>query len=155
MSVDLSLLGNIPIAMTHHFIVVVDNPMYDLGTWSKVQGLKVSWNQCEHRTGDMGNQSWSLPGTTKYERIKLSRAACPDSQVVQQWLAATSFSPTPLSGTIMLLDVGGMPLVHWQLNEFFPVAWSIVDFDSDQGKPAIETLELVHGGFLADETAPS
>jgi hypothetical protein len=44
--------------------------------------------------------------------------------------------------------------VVWQLNEFFPIAWSISDFDAEQGKPAIETLELVHGGFLFDASLP-
>ena len=148
-------LGTVQVGMTHHFVVVIDNPAVNLGTWSKVQGLSVSWNRCEYRSGDMGNQFWSLPGTTKYETVKLSRAACASSQTVQQWLAATSLSPTPLSGTIMLMDSGGLAVVQWPLNQFFPVAWSITDFDADQGRPAIETLELVHAGFLYDETSLS
>jgi phage tail-like protein len=147
------LFGNIPVGMTHRFVVVIDNPTYNLGTWSKVQGLSVSWKRCEYRVGDMWNQFWSLPGNTEYERIKLSRAACAESQIVQAWLASTSLNPTPLSGIIMLMDWTGMPVIHWTLNQFFPVAWSIDEFDADHGKPAIETLELVHTGFLYDETS--
>jgi phage tail-like protein len=140
------------VSMTHHFVVWLDNPAYNLGTWSRVSGLSVSWAPCEYRVGDTGNQFWVLPGTTKYEKIKLSRAACLDSQSVQLWLAQTSQNPTPLSGTIMLMGFGGsVPVVHWRLNQFFPIGWSIVDFDADQGKPAIETLELAHTGFLYDD----
>jgi phage tail-like protein len=155
---DLSnVLGNVlsQVSMTHHFMVVIDNPAYDLGTWSKVSGLSVSWTPCEHRVGDEGNQLWVLPGTSKYEKIKLSRAACMDSQIVQLWLAQTSNHPVPLSGTIMLVDWGGIPVVHWRLNQFFPIGWSIVEFDADQGRPAIETLELAHTGFLYDDISLS
>jgi phage tail-like protein len=150
-----SMLGSLPIGMGHHFSVIIDNPSYDLGTWSRASGLQVSWNLVEHRVGDQGNQAWIVPGTTKYANIKLSRAACIDSNVVQMWLAQTSTNPTPLSGAISLVTMGDLiPLVVWQLNEFFPIAWSISDFDAEQGKPAIETLELAHGGFLFDASLP-
>jgi phage tail-like protein len=145
----------LPVGMAHHFRVSIDNPVYDLGTWSRVSGLQVSWNTCEYRVGDKGNQSWIIPGTTKYSNIKLSRAACFDSQTVQTWLAQTSRNPTPLSGAITLVMASGLiPIAEWPLNEFFPIAWSISDFDADQGKAAIETLELTHGGFLFDESLP-
>lgn len=150
-------LGNVlsQVSMSHHFVVAIDNPAYDLGTWARVAGLTVSWTPCEYRVGDKGNQFWILPGNTKYQNIKLSRAACADSQIVQAWLASTSLDPTPHSGAILLMDYGGIPVVHWRLNEFFPIAWSIVDLDADQGKPAIETLELAHTGFLYDESVPA
>jgi phage tail-like protein len=150
----MSMLQNLPVGMGHHFSVVVDNPAFDLGTWSRVSGLSVSWNPCEYRVGDQGNQFWVIPGNTKYSNIKLSRAACVDSNIVQMWLSQTSTNPTPLTGAISLVTTMGIPLVVWQLNEFFPIGWSITDFEADQGRPAIETLELVHGGFLFDESLP-
>ena len=142
------------VSMSHRFVVLLDNSTYDLGTWYRVSGLQVKWQRCEYRVGDRGNQFWVLPGNTEYERIKLSRAACADSQVVQAWLASTSLNPVPHSGVIVLMDYG-IPVVHWRLNEFFPVAWQIVDFDADAAKPAIETLELAHTGFLYDESLPA
>lgn len=149
----LSLLSQV--SMSHHFVVLIDNPTYDLGAWYRVSGLSVKWKSCEYRVGDQGNQSYILPGNTEYQNIKLSRAACADSQIVQAWLASTSLNPVPHSGAIMLMDFGGVPVVHWQLKEFFPIAWSIVDFDADAAKPAIETLELAHNGFLYDESMPA
>lgn len=142
------------VGMTHHFVVHIDNSSYDLGTWSRVTGLAVSWNPCEYRVGDAGNQYWVLPGTTRYQNIKLSRAACQDSQTVQQWLVTTSTNPVPLTGKIMLAGSGGSPVVSWRLSQFFPIGWSIVDFDADLGQTAIETLELAHAGFLDDEASP-
>ena len=142
------------VSMTHHFVVLIDKSTYDLGTWYRVQGLSVKWQECKYRVGDQGNQLWILPGNTDYPNIKLSRAACADSQVVQAWLASTSLNPVPHSGVIMLMAYGGVPVVHWRLNEFFPIKWSIVDLDADSAKPAIETLELAHTGFLYDESVP-
>lgn len=142
----------VPVGMTHHFVVSIDASPYDLGTWARASGLVVNWNPCEHRVGD-SNQFVVLPGTTTYQNIKLSRAACIDSQTVQDWLAETSSKPAPLSGAITLILMGGVPVVQWRLNEFFPIGWSITDFDADAGKPAIETLDLAHTGFLDDELA--
>lgn len=148
-----SMLG--AVGMGHHFVVNIDSPPYDLGTWSRVSGLQVNWNSCTYRVGDQGNKSWVIPGTTKYQNIKLSRAACPDSEIVQLWLAQTSMNPTPISGAISLVMAGtGIPMAVWQLNEFFPIGWSIDDFDAGFGKPVVETLEITHGGFLLDQSLP-
>lgn len=149
----MNMLQDLPIGMGHHFSVVVDNPTFDLGNWARVSGLQVTWKPVEYRVGDQGNQFWVTPGNTEYSKIKLSRAACIDSNIVQMWLSTTSTSPTPLTGAISLV-AQGIPLVVWQLNEFFPIGWSITDFEADQGRPAIETLELVHGGFLFDQSMP-
>ena len=150
---DISLaLGNLlsGVNMSHHFVVVIDDEIYNLGSWSKVTGLKVSWERCEYRDIDPGTQLWVLPGNSKFENIKLSRAACADSRMVQQWLAATTTNPTPSSGVIALVGWMNLPVVRWNMTQCYPIAWSIVDFDADQGKPAIETLELSHTGFLDD-----
>lgn len=148
-------LAGARIGLGHHCSVQIDNSTYDLGTWSKVSGLTVSWAPCEYRTGDEGNEVYIFPGITKYEPIQLSRAACPDSQTVQEWLVATSRHPKPQSGTIQLVDFIGLPIVQWRLNEFFPVGWSITEFDASAGRPVIETLKLSHSGFLPDQTSPS
>lgn len=137
--------------MGHRYSVQIDHSLYDLGTWSKVSGLTVSWSPCEYRTGDEGNQVYILPGATKYEPIQLSRAACIQSRIVQQWLVATSRQPMPQSGTIQLVDFIGLPIVEWRLNEFVPVGWSIGEFDASTGRAAIETLKLAHSGFLPDQ----
>ena len=92
-----------------------------------------------------------LPGNVTYQPIKLSRAACSDSANVQKWLRDTSRSYTPYSGAVHMLDYLGMQVVTWELKQFFPISWSISDFDSAAARPAIETLDLAHTGFLHDE----
>jgi phage tail-like protein len=139
------------VAMTHRFVVQIDIGDYDLGTWTRVTGLTVSWNKHTYRAGD-NNDEVVVPGNVNYQTIKLSRAACSDSDKVQKWLVDTSRRHKGYSGAVSMLDYLGIEIVHWKLKQFFPIAWSISDFDSAAAKPAIEMLELAHTGFLDDES---
>jgi phage tail-like protein len=136
--------------MSHHFIVVIDNPTYDLGFWQKASGLTVKWESITYRAGDQGNEFWIYPGTTKYDNIKLTRPISPASNVTQAWLSATSAHMMPLSGAIMLCASMGIPIITWRLYQFFPVSWSVDAFSSAEAKVITETLELAHTGFLDD-----
>jgi hypothetical protein len=70
---------------------------------------------------------------------------------VQRWLASVTLRRTPLSGAIYLVDFLGVPVVTWELREFFPIGWRLTEFDSAGSRPAVETLELAHTGFLDTE----
>jgi phage tail-like protein len=139
------------VAMTHRFVVRIDMESYDLGSWTKVSGLKVSWSKHVYRPGS-NNDELVMPGNVSYETIKLSRAACSDSATVQEWLITTSRHAKRLSGGISMLDHLGMPVITWNLRHFFPISWSVSEFDSSGARPAIEVLELAHTGFLNDES---
>lgn len=132
------------------FLVVFDNADYDLGSWSKVTGLNVSWDACEYRAGDR-TEIWTTRGATKYGKVSLSRATCPDSATVQDWLAETSKAPRPFSGSIQLLSWLGVPLVKWDLKAFYPSGWRIADFETKAATVVLETLDLTHTGFLSDD----
>lgn len=138
------------LGMVHHFSVRVDHSSYDLGDWSKASGLTVNWEVCQHRAGDQWNSIWLYPGSPKYETIKLTRAACKDSSSVQKWLADTSKSPQALSGAVALLDAASKVIVSWPLKRFFPIGWSISEFEAGTSRVATETLTLAHSGFLDD-----
>lgn len=139
------------VAMTHRFVVRIDLSKYDLGTWSRVSGLTVSWNKHSYRPGS-SNDEQVFPGNISYTTIKLERAACSSSAVVQDWLRETSRCHVPLSGAIHMVDFAGLPVITWDLKQFFPISWSIGEFNSTGAKPAVEVLELAHTGFLHDET---
>ena len=133
------------------FLVVFDSFEYDLGSWSKVSGLGVSWEACEYRRGKEESKDMPIflaPGPPKYSKVALHRAACLDSETVQSWLKATQRKPRLFSGAVMLLSPVGLPLVEWRLEAFFPTAWRIGDFDSKAANVVIETLEIAHTGFL-------
>lgn len=135
------------VGMSHRFTFSVDKSKYDLGTWSKVGGLTVNWEMCQYRSGD-STALWLGPGVPKYSAIKLSRAACSDSETVQDWLKDTLHQGKPLSGAVKMLDWLGTTIVEWTLDTFFPCAWTITEFDASGAKPAVETLDIAHTGFI-------
>lgn len=142
--------GSGMLGMAHRFQVKV--PGYDLGNWSKASGLKVNWAPVEHRPGDVVNGVWWYPGTTKYETIKLARAADSKySKATWNWLKEVSSNHTPQSGIITLYDPHGQSVFDWELDSIFPLSWGIDGFDAGSSKVALETLELQHNGFLIDE----
>lgn len=132
------------------FLVEFDDGEYDLGSWSKVTGLDVTWEAVKYRCGD-NNQLWTAPGNTTYKPIELSRATCPDSRIVQGWLATTSKQPKVFSGRIKLLSWMGVSLCEWRLRQFVPTGWTIAPLDSKEATVVLETLKLAHTGFLDDE----
>lgn len=139
------------VSMNHRFTVTIDKSSYDLGSWAAASGLTVRWDACTYYSSGQGNEYWIFPGNPKYENIQLKRAACSDSATVQEWLRSTSRSATAYSGTVQLLDWLGFPVVEWRMTEFFPISWRITEFEAAGGTPALETLELAHTGFLADD----
>lgn len=142
------------VSTVNNFTVAIDRCEYELGEWSSASGLSVEWQIAEYRSGDSWNHPLIFPGFPQYQRIRLSRAACSDSEVVQEWLNETSLRNKPLTGAISLVNWLGVRTVTWGLKEFFPAAWGINEFSSAQGNVAMETLEFVHSGFLNDDFSP-
>lgn len=132
------------------FLVVIDDGNYDLGSWSKVTGLNVTWDTLEYRVGDR-TSIWTAPGQRKFGKISLSRATGMDSAAVQDWLADTARTPKAYSGCIKLLTWAGVPLCEWRMHTFVPIGWKIADFETKAATVVIETLDLAHCGFLADD----
>lgn len=138
------------LGMAHRFAVTVGS--YNLGNWSRAGGLKVNWSPVEHRPGDVVNGVWWYPGTTKYETIKLARAAdSKNTQTTARWLKTVSTKNVPEAGSVTLYDSHNVQVFSWTLDSIFPLSWGIEGFDAGSSKVALEQLELQHNGFLLDE----
>ena len=95
----------------------------------------------------------------EYKTVTLRRAmSAQESAIVQQWLtgvvsgwynAASPRDFGPRTAEIELFDASGKTVVAtWTLRNVFPARWSGPDLDANDGRIAIEALELVHEGFL-------
>lgn len=139
------------LGLSMRFDVTIDNS-YDLKSWSKASGLEVSWDICEYRAGDGKNDRWYFPGLTKYQTIKLERAAnLDDTKKVKEWLESNSFKHEVQTGSVVLMDAKLGEVHKWSLRHVLPVKWNIQAFEAGSSKVAIESLELAHMGFLEDE----
>lgn len=54
----------------------------------------------------------------------------------------------PSSGTIVMVDAHLAEVARWDLQHVLPAAWKGPQFDANGKLVAIETLDLVHEGFL-------
>ena len=130
------------------FTVTADGDTHDLGSWSKVSGLDVTWDIAEYRSNGAANVSrWHFPGNTKYGTVKLSRASSSESDLVIVWLrhiAATGDSPAL---AITLLDQSGDAVARWQLDNVVPRKYTVGGLNAEGTDVAIESLVISHEGL--------
>jgi phage tail-like protein len=147
-----ALAADTQLGVGMRFKVTIDDTNYDLGSWSKVSGLDVTWDIAEYRAGDGQNDKCYFPGLTKYSTVKLERAVQAEgTKKVREWLDSNSFKMKVQSGKVALLDAKSEEVMFWTLRHVIPGKWSISPFDANASKVAIEVLELVHMGFLENE----
>jgi phage tail-like protein len=141
------------IALANRFVVNMNGKeVYNLGSWSKADGLDVTWDIAEYRAGDNGNDRFYFPGHTKYSNVRLTRAVSEETSKVRDWLNKNSWEFEVFAGDIQLFgphpDKG--PVTEWELRDVMPVKWTITTFDAGASQVSLETLELAHKGFLED-----
>lgn len=140
------------IGLANRFVVSMSGKSeYDLGSWSKAEGLDVAWDIAEYRMGDGGNDRLYFPGNTKYTNVKLIRGVSEETEKVKRWLNKNSWEMEVFTGSIQLFTTAAKKVTEWTLRDVMPAKWSITSFDAGASQVAMETLELVHRGFLEDE----
>lgn len=144
------------VGLANRFLVTIMPQKFSLGSFQKCEGLDVTWDMPDYRTGDAGNARWFFPANTKYTSVKLIRAVSDDSNFVREWLDSNSFNfgATRSSVTIELFDSTGAPpaLLTWDLQNAQVKKWSISNMDAGASAISVETLEFEHEGFLNDHT---
>lgn len=128
-----------------HFEVVIDR--FDLGSWSKCDGLTVEFGVLSHSDGT-ADEYYLTPGRTSYSQITLTRPVTQESNAVIAWLTAQRRAPTKGTGAIVLKDASHETVMTWELFGVLPVKWSGPTLDVGATPVATETLVLAHEGFL-------
>jgi phage tail-like protein len=143
-----------PVGLAMRFEVVVGG--LPLGHWAACRGLQADF--APYRFREQGNQTFEqiLYGEIKYSAITLERVMTEkDSALLQVWLRYTLdawiVNPATYVGnnaTIALLDRSGSLVTKWELRRVYPSKWIGPTLSAKENSVAIETLELVHEGFL-------
>jgi phage tail-like protein len=142
---DSSKLG-----LVNRFELIVEGSV-PLGSWAWFEGLDVTWDVCDYRPGDQGNELYYALGKPTFSRIRARRAASKeDTPKVRDWLSKNSFKHQAITAAIILKDSANEEVNTWNLRRVLPTKWSITSFDSTASAVAAETLEFVHNGFLDD-----
>lgn len=152
----MALAMDTQLGLAMRFRVVVDE--VDLGGWSNCTGLAVGFKNASVAEGANYEYLTILPERVEYTPVTLKRAMTKqDSSRVQQWLSRVvtqwygADSPTDYSARtarITLYDAHREEVASWSLRNVYPASWHGPDLDASGQHVAIETLELVHEGFL-------
>jgi phage tail-like protein len=142
--------------MAMRFEVVVDE-VINLGGWRSCKGLSVEFDV--DWVGSIGGHydyQRPLPTQMKYGAIKLERVVtAADSPKVQRWLREMvdkwvngdgSYEGSQIE--ISLYDPSATKVSSWTLVHAYPKSWRGPDLDAKSSDFAIESLELIHDGFL-------
>lgn len=137
------------------FEVVVDG--FNLMFWTACTGLEVIFKH--EQVKELGQHSFTtfIPGRAEYPKVVLQRAIqTGDWTVTKSWLESVSnddglvMMRSDRTATITLHDAARKPVASWTLRNAMPAAWKGPRLDSNGRTFALETLELVHEGFLDD-----
>jgi len=141
--------------LAYRFTVSIANQ--DFGMWQSCSGLKVEFKPTEIKTGGHYHGARYLPGELVYPKVVLKRAVeAKESEKLQKWLVATAkawLRDERTQGSlakVSLFNSYGDVVMSWSLANARPSAWSGPDLDAGASKVAIETLELVHEGFVVE-----
>lgn len=135
----------------------VDVGGYRLGSWSTCKGLDVTFKY--QQVKELGQHAYStfLVDRAEYSKVTLQRAMrAGDWEITKQWLETiTNDAQFVRAGrttmaTITLFDARLGAVATWSLRNATPSAWRGPQLDAKGSAVALETLELVHEGFLDD-----
>ncbi|WP_452602804.1 phage tail protein [Pontimicrobium sp. MEBiC06410] len=124
--------------------------------FQSVSGLSIDLETEEIAEGGENRFKYKLPVKTKYPNLVLKRGMIVDSKVID-WCreALENYNFEPLDIMVNLLVKEGdittsataKPLRSWNIKNAFPVKWNVSDFNAEENKFVIETLELSYNYF--------
>lgn len=121
----------------------------DLGAWSSCDGLQVDFGLKEIRSGGNNDFKVWLPDRLFYPKLVLRRAMnARDSGRVMTWLRSMIDATDGGTATVTLRDSHNATVSSWTFANARPSLWKGPSLTATGKDVAVETLELVHEGFL-------
>ena len=116
--------------------------------FQSVSGLTVDIETEEITEGGENRFKHKIPVRTKYPNLVLKRGLLVDSKIVD-WCkkAVENFDFEPINLIVKLLNEKHEPLLSWNIVHAYPIKWSIADFNAEESKVVIETIELVYNYY--------
>ncbi|WP_025741559.1 phage tail protein [Aquimarina pacifica] len=116
--------------------------------FQSVSGLSVDLETEEIAEGGENRFKHKIPVRTKYPNLVLKRGLLIDSGLID-WCkkAIEDLEIAPINLTVILLNEKHEPLLTWDVVHAYPVKWAVEDFNAEESKLAIESLELTYNYF--------
>ncbi|TCP24033.1 phage tail-like protein [Tenacibaculum skagerrakense] len=117
-------------------------------SFQSVSGLTVDLETEEIAEGGENRFKHKIPVRSKFPNLVLKRGMLLNSEVIK-WCkkALENFEIEPVDITVKLLGEDGKPLQTWNIVRAYPIKWSVGDFNAEESKLVIETIELTYQYF--------
>ena len=97
-----------------------------------------------------------IPVRRRYGPLVLKRGILlPSASALTAWLKDAfdnqKVAPRDLV-TIFLLNQSHKPLMHWKINNVWPLSWKVGELNAEQGGVLIETLELNYNILILENS---
>ncbi|CAM1355642.1 MULTISPECIES: phage tail protein [Tenacibaculum] len=117
-------------------------------SFQSVSGLSVDLETEEIAEGGENRFKHKIPVRSKYPNLVLKRGMLVDSEVIK-WCkkALVNFEIQPININVMLLGEDEQAIQTWNVKHAYPVKWNVGDFNAEESKLVIETLELTYNYF--------
>lgn len=121
--------------------------------FTECSGLEIATDVFEYQEGGLNEYSHKIPGRTKLSNVTLKRGIATSNELYSWY---TDMEQALLTGsglerkqvTITLYSSAKQDeLMHWTLNDAFPIKWVGPAFNAGEAAVAIETLEFAHHGI--------
>jgi len=128
--------------------------------FQSVSGLSVDLETEEIAEGGENRFKHKIPVRTKYPNLVLKRGMLVNSKVID-WCKEGIFNANyaPVDLTVHLLSIPEendqenpvtKTLRSWNIVHAYPIKWSVADFNAEESKVLIETIELTYNYFTVD-----
>ncbi|MEN8115392.1 MAG: phage tail protein [Bacteroidota bacterium] len=116
--------------------------------FQSVSGLSTEMKTEEYAEGGENRFSHKLPVRTSFPNLVLKRGMKVNSALAL-WCrsAIEQFVILPSDIIISLLNEEHEPLTVWYVAHAYPVKWSVSDFNAEENKLVIESIELAYNHF--------
>lgn len=116
--------------------------------FQSVSGLTIELETEQIAEGGENRFKHKLPVRTRFPNLVLKRGLLTDSSLIKWCREATeNFNISPTNITISLLNDEHEPLMTWNVVHAYPLKWSMADFNAEENKLVIETIELAYNYF--------
>jgi len=116
--------------------------------FQEVNGFNAELQTEDVREGGENRYSQVLPTRAKYTDLVLKRGLLVNSDVVK-WCkdAIENLDIRPITIIVALLNEKNQPLQTYNVVNAWPKKWSVSDFNSQESKIVVETMELSYQYF--------
>lgn len=120
-----------------------------VGGFTEVTGLQAELETEDYREGGVNAYLHKLAGPVRYpSNLVLKRGLAEIDELWKWYHDVLRRSIKRRNVSIILLDSASLEKRRWNFERAYPVKWSGPELRANTSAVAIETLELVHHGFI-------